>query len=319
MFVDRINILGVEMRSSAAYDVIAMRAFNRLYTRELGLLNAHLDGSPFSLSEARVLYELATSDRPTAARIGRTLRLDRAQISRTLKRFAARGLIQANADPTHGRQQLLSMTPEGALTFAALEAGTVRSISLMLDGLPSLRRHRLLAAAQAMGEALAQNGPADMHLRDLRPGDLGAVISRQALLYAEEYGWDRDYEALVARILAAFHQSFDPDRDAAWIAEIDGDMVGSVFLAHGEQPGVGKLRLLYVEPKARGAGVGGTLVNACIDRARAVGLERLELWTNSILAAARSLYVRTGFRLIEESPHHSFGHDLIGQTWSLAL
>lgn len=156
-------------------------------------------------------------------------------------------------------------------------------------------------------------------MRGLRPGDLGLVTARQAILYAEEYGWNADYEALVARILADFHRSFDPAREAAWIADMDGRMVGSVFLVSGDTPDVGKLRLLYVEPEARGAGVGKMLVAACIERAREVGYERLDLWTNSVLAAARRIYERAGFMLVDEAPHHSFGQGLVGQTWSLAL
>lgn len=161
--------------------------------------------------------------------------------------------------------------------------------------------------------------PGSVRLRGLQPGDLGLVIAHQAILYAREYGWNRDYEALVARILADFHQNFDPDREAAWIADRDGRMVGSIFLVRGGAPDVGKLRLLYVEPEARGMGVGAMLVAACVARAREAGYARLDLWTNSILVAARRVYERAGFTLVEEAPHHSFGHDLIGQTWSLAL
>ena len=161
--------------------------------------------------------------------------------------------------------------------------------------------------------------PGTLILRDPRPGDLGWVIHRQALLYAQDYGWNADYEALIARILADFQQSFDPAAEAAWIAEMDGRIVGSIFLVRGDTPDVARLRLLYVEPETRGAGVGSALVGACIDRARSVGYARLELWTNSILTAARHLYERASFVLIEEAPHHSFGKPLVGQTWSLDL
>ena len=307
------------MPSAADLEIAELRAFNRVYTRRLGLLDAHLDGSPFSLSEARVLYEIANRDQPTAAQVCRALGLDRAQISRTLKRFSARGLIEAQDDPGHGRQQLISLTPIGAAAFASLEVNTRRAIGTMLEALPATRKRRLLAAAQAMSDALTQDQSAGVRLRGLRPGDLGLVTARQAILYADEYGWNGDYEALVARILADFHEGFDSARDAAWIADLNGGMVGSVFLVHGDQSNVGKLRLLYVEPDARGSGVGALLVAACVDQARAFGYERLELWTNSVLTAARSLYVRAGFRLIEEAPHRSFGRDLVGQTWALAL
>ncbi|MGK6319143.1 bifunctional helix-turn-helix transcriptional regulator/GNAT family N-acetyltransferase [Sphingomonas sp. DT-204] len=299
--------------------VADLRAFNRLYTSRLGLLHARLDGSPFTLSEARILYEVAHRADPTAAEIARTLNVDRAQMSRTLKRLIGRGLMTAREDPAHGRQQLLSLTEEGRKAFAALEGNTRAAIGALLEGLPQIRRRRLLSAASAITRIFEAETAPTVTLRGLGPGDMGLVIARQAILYAEEYGWNSDYEALVARILADFHQSFDPARDAAWIAEIDGRMAGSIFLVRGDKPGVGKLRLLYVEPDARGAGVGKMLVAACIERARALGYERLDLWTNSVLAAARSIYVHAGFTLVEEAPHRSFGKDLIGQTWSLAL
>jgi DNA-binding MarR family transcriptional regulator/GNAT superfamily N-acetyltransferase len=300
-------------------DVAALRGFNRVYTMQLGLLDAHLDDSPFTLSEARILYELANRTDPTAAEIARVLRLDPAQISRTIKRFANRGLVTMRDDPSHGRHQLLSLTGPGRAAFAALEGNTQRAVGALLDGLPPFRRAAMLSAARTITRIFEQDTTPRPVLRGLRPGDLGMVTARQAILYAEEYGWNGDYEALVARILADFHQSFDPDRDAAWIAEMDGRMAGSIFLVHGDEPDVGKLRLLYVERDARGTGVGKMLVAACIDRARAVGYKRLDLWTNSVLSAARAIYERAGFVLVDETPHHSFGQDLIGQTWSLAL
>ena len=300
-------------------DVAALRGFNRVYTMQLGLLDAHLDDSPFTLSEARILYELANRTDPTAAEIARVLRLDPAQISRTIKRFANRGLVTMRDDPSHGRHQLLSLTGPGRAAFAALEGNTQRAVGALLDGLPPFRRAAMLSAARTITRIFEQDTTPRPVLRGLRPGDLGMVTARQAILYTGEYGWNGDYEALVARILADFHQSFDPDRDAAWIAEMDGRMAGSIFLVHGDEPDVGKLRLLYVERDARGTGVGKMLVAACIDRARAVGYKRLDLWTNSVLSAARAIYERAGFVLVDETPHHSFGKDLVGQTWSLAL
>ena len=300
-------------------DVAALRGFNRVYTMQLGLLDAHLDDSPFTLSEARILYELANRTDPTAAEIARVLGLDPAQISRTIKRFANRGLVAMRDDPSHGRHQLLSLTGPGRAAFAALEGNTQRAVGALLDGLPPFRRAAMLSAARTITRIFEQDTAPRPVLRGLRPGDLGMVTARQAILYTGEYGWNGDYEALVARILADFHQSFDPDRDAAWIAEMDGRMAGSVFLVHGDEPDVGKLRLLYVERDARGTGVGKMLVAACIDRARAVGYKRLDLWTNSVLSAARAVYERAGFVLVDETPHHSFGQELVGQTWSLAL
>jgi DNA-binding MarR family transcriptional regulator/GNAT superfamily N-acetyltransferase len=300
-------------------DVAALRGFNRIYTSRLGLLDAHLDDSPFTLSEARILYELANRPDPTAAEIARALRLDPAQMSRTIKRFANRGLVATRDDPSHGRHQLLSLTEQGRAAFAALENNTRHAIGALLDGLPPFRRAAMLSAARSITRIFQDEAPPQPMLRGLEPGDLGMVIARQAILYAEEYGWNSDYEALVARILADFHQSFDPTRDVAWIAEMDGRIAGSIFLVHGDEPDVGKLRLLYVERDARGAGVGRMLVAACVDRARAVGYKRLDLWTNSVLAAARRIYERAGFVLVDETPDHSFGKDLIGQIWSLAL
>jgi DNA-binding MarR family transcriptional regulator/GNAT superfamily N-acetyltransferase len=307
------------MKIRHGQDVATLRGFNRVYTSRLGLLDARLDDSPFTLSEARILYELANRPDPTAAEIARALRLDPAQMSRTIKRFANRGLVATRDDPSHGRHQLLSLTEQGRAAFAALENNTRHAIGALLDGLPPFRRAAMLSAARSITRIFEDEAPPQPMLRGLKPGDLGMVIARQAILYAEEYGWNSDYEALVARILADFHQSFDPTRDAAWIAEMDGQMAGSIFLVHGDKPEVGKLRLLYVERDARGAGVGWMLVAACVDRARAVGYKRLDLWTNSVLTAARRIYERAGFVLVDEAPHHSFGKDLIGQTWSLAL
>lgn len=299
-------------------DVATLRAFNRTYTARLGLLDANYDGSPFTLSEARILYELANRIDPTGAEIGRALGLDPAQVSRTLKRFTERGLVTARENPAHGRHQWLSLTDQGRAAFATLEAMTHASVGGLLDGLHPLQRARLLSAAGAITLAL-DGGEPQVALRGLRPGDLGLVASRQAALYAAEYGWNGDYEALAARILADFHQAFDPARDDAWIAEAGGRMLGSIFLVHGDQPDAAKLRLLYVEPDARGLGVGRRLVAACVARARTLGYARLDLWTNSVLTAARGLYQSAGFVLVHEETHRSFGHDLVGQTWSLDL
>ncbi|HVU31155.1 MAG TPA: helix-turn-helix domain-containing GNAT family N-acetyltransferase [Sphingomicrobium sp.] len=300
--------------------VSSLRAFNRLYTNQLGLLDSHLDGSPFTLSEARVLYELAQRSESTAAEIGRCLKMDRAQISRTLKRFTRQELVAGRADPSHGRQRLLSLTPSGRAAFEDLNARTDSAISGFLSKLGAGRSGRLVEAARSMAEVLdARSNASPITLRGLRIGDLGLVTARQAILYAEEYGWNQDYEALVAQILSDFHRDFDAARDAAWIAELGGQMVGSIFLVRGNSPDIAKLRLLYVEPHARGAGVGALLVRTCIERAKVLGYARLTLWTNSVLTSARRLYERFGFALDDERPHHSFGHDLIGQNWSLSL
>jgi DNA-binding MarR family transcriptional regulator/GNAT superfamily N-acetyltransferase len=296
-----------------------LRAFNRLYTRKLGLLNPQLDASPFSLTEARILYELAHRTDPSAAEITRALDLDPAQLSRTLKRFDARGLVETAQHPGGGRSRSIRLTTAGREAFAALDRNTHDAIAGLLRDLPAAKRETLLASARSIRQVFDDAPAAEVILRDPRPGDLGWIIHRQAVLYTQEYGWTQDYEALVAKILADFVQAFDPAREAAWIAEIDGRVVGSIFLVRGDAPEVGKLRLLYVEPDTRGRGVGAMLVQACTDRARAVGYHRLELWTNSILVAARRIYQRAGFVLVDETPHHSFGHDLVGQTWALDL
>lgn len=300
-------------------EVATLRAFNRTYTSRMGLLDTRLNKSPFTLSEARILYELANRSDPTGAEIARALGIDPAQISRTLKRFAERGLVQARDNPDHGRHQLWSLTDAGRQTFAALEQDTTAAVGALLDGLPPQRRDRLVDAARAITTIFEDDVPPRPVLRGLQPGDLGRIITRQAVLYHQEYGWNSDFEALIAGILSQFHSSFDPAREAAWIADMDGTMVGSVFLVTGDSPDVAKLRLLYVEPQARGAGVGTMLVAACIQRARQAGYQRLDLWTNSILTAAIAIYERAGFRLVDEAPHHSFGKDLVGQTWSLDL
>lgn len=298
--------------------IAELRAFNRLYTRKLGLLNPRLDDSTFSLTEARVLYEIAHRDAPSAAEITRVLDLDPAQLSRTLKRFDARGLVETAPHPDGGRSRSIRLTAAGRAAFEALDRNTHDAIAGLLQGLPTSKRETLLAAARSIGQVFDET-PSEVVLRDPRPGDLGWIIHRQAVMYAQEYGWNQDYEALVAQILADFVRSFDPAREAAWIAEIDGRMVGSIFLVRGDAPGVGKLRLLYVEPETRGRGVGAMLVQACVERARGVGYGRLDLWTNSVLTAARRLYQRAGFVLVEEEPHQAFGHDLVSQTWSLDL
>jgi DNA-binding MarR family transcriptional regulator/GNAT superfamily N-acetyltransferase len=300
-------------------DVADLRAFNRTYTRRLGLLDASYDGSPFTLSEARVLYELATRNEPVAAEIVRALGLDPAQVSRTIKRFTERGLVTARENPAHGRHLLLSLTSEGRTAFATLEANTKASVGQLIDGLHPLRRARLLEAARAINAVFEDDALPAARLRGLESGDLGMVAARQGVIYAREYGWGADHEALVAEIAAKFHQDFDPARDDAWIAQADGRMVGSIFLVRGEAPGVAKLRLLYVEPDARGMGVGGMLVEACIARARTLGYQRLDLWTVSVLAHARRLYQRAGFKLVEETTGRRFGQHLVDQIWSLDL
>lgn len=293
--------------------VETLRAFNRLYTEKLGLLRPKLDGSPYSLSEARILYELDHRGESTAADIARALRLDRAQLSRTLERFAGRELVRRRADPDHGRQQLVSLSEQGRAAFAELQDGTRRAVAELLGGVPAHHRLRLIEAAATFQCSLESAGQApQIRMRGLQPGDLGEIVARQARLYAEEYGWHGSFETLIAGIVGAFQRG----RDHAWIAELDGRWAGAVLLIAGE---TAKLRLLHVEAEARGLGIGRGLVQACIEQARTLGYTHLELWTQSVLTSAGRIYRAAGFQLVEEAPHQAFGFELMGQTWRLEL
>jgi DNA-binding MarR family transcriptional regulator/GNAT superfamily N-acetyltransferase len=300
-----------------------VRSFNRFYTREIGLLNRSLPATDLSLPEARVLYELAQAPQRgrTAAEIGRTLAMDKAHLSRIVARFLARGLAASQVSPDHRKHRLLILTDAGRKVFAAAEAAARAQVDALLKPIDASGRNRLIGAMRDIRVALSDRETADgeVSLRPLRPGDVGWIIHRQAALYTQEYGWDWTYEGLASRILGAFVAEFDASREDAWVAERAGMVVGSIFLMKGDDPGIAKLRLLYVEPKARGAGVGRRLVATCIARARELGYCQLTLWTNDILVAARGVYQAAGFRLVSEAPHHSFGHDLIGQTWTLDL
>ena len=300
-----------------------VRAFNRFYTREIGLLNRSLPATDLSLPEARVLYELAQAPQRgrTAAEIGRTLSMDKAHLSRILARFVARGLALSRVSPDHRKHRLLLLTDAGRKVFAAAEAGARAQVDALIEPIDAGGRNRLVEAMRDIRAALRDRDAegADVRLRQPRPGDVGWIIHRQAVLYAQEYGWDWTYEGLASRILGAFIAEFDAAREDGWVAERGGAVVGSIFLMKSDDPAVAKLRLLYVEPSARGAGVGRRLVAACIARARELGYHQLTLWTNDILVAARRIYQAEGFRLVSEAPHHSFGHDLVGQTWTLDL
>ncbi len=298
-----------------------VRSFNRFYTREIGLLAEHLPSSELSLAEARVLYELAQSKELTAADIIRTLGMDKAHVSRIIARFRRKHLVKSRTSPHHAKQKLLSLTATGRRLFATVNRGTNSQIEELLTRVPPDDRPRLVTSMQTIQtllkpEEVSANA---VQLRSPRVGDLGWITSRQAILYEREYGWDWTYEALVARILGEFVAQFDANREDAWIAETRGNIVGSVFLMKTEDPHTAKLRLLYVEPSARGLGVGSRLVKTCVERARELGYRTLTLWTNSVLSSARHIYEREGFFLIKEERHHSFGHNLLGQTWALNL
>ena len=300
-----------------------VREFNQFYTRQIGLLNRRLPATNLSLPEARVLYELAHAPAAgrTAAEIGRALSMDKALLSRIVGRFRARRLMQSRVSPDHGKHRLLSLTGAGRRAFAAAEAAARAQVDALLAPIGEGGRERLIEAMGDIRAALRdrEEENTNLSLRRLRPGDIGWIIHRQTVLYHQEYGWDWTYEGLASRILGAFVDEFDPAREDGWVAERGGAIAGSVFLMKSDDPAVAKLRLLYVEPSARGAGLGRTLVATCIVRARELGYRQLTLWTNDVLVAARRIYEAAGFRLVREAPHRSFGHDLVGQTWALDL
>jgi DNA-binding MarR family transcriptional regulator/GNAT superfamily N-acetyltransferase len=299
-----------------------IRSFNRFYTRRIGLLEEHLSKSPFSLVEARVLYELAKAEPGTAADLCRALDMDKAHLSRVLARLRAKGLVAAAVSPRHAKHRLLSLSTAGREAFSSLDQGARAQMNALLSPLDPSASERLTGAMRTIRSILAApSGGSDVAftLRALRVGDLGFVIHRQAAIYAEEYGWDWTFEGLIAGILDRFVANFDSSKEAAWIAERHGAIVGSIFLVRDDEPSIAKLRLLYVEPSARGLGVGAALTKACIERARGSGYRRLVLWTNDVLVSARRIYQAAGFRLIAEEKHHSFGHDLVGQNWALDL
>jgi DNA-binding MarR family transcriptional regulator/N-acetylglutamate synthase-like GNAT family acetyltransferase len=300
--------------------VDAMRRFNRFYTKQIGVLHEGLLGSQFSLTEVRVLYELAHREMPTATALAKELDLDLGYLSRILRRFETRRLVGKYASTTDGRQSLLSLTPRGRRVFAPLNARSHREVAAMLGPLSTTGQRHLLSAMATI-ERLLGDRPAPQLpylLRTHQPGDMGWIIHRHGALYAQEYGWDERFEALVAEIAAHFIQHLDPKCERCWIAERDGNIVGSVFLVKKSKT-VAQLRLLPVEPMARGLGIGNRLVSECVRFARQAGYRKIVLWTNSVLHAARHIYEETGFRLVHQEPHHSFGHDLIGETWELKL
>ena len=268
-----------------------------------------------------MLYELAQSREQTAATIIRTLNMDKAHVSRIVARFRNAGLLKSRVSPEHGKQMLLSLTVAGRRAFRKLNDGTAAQIEALVEPLTLENRQRLARNMQEIQDVLKVKPASaqDVRFRPLRVGDLGWITHRQAILYHREYGWDWTYEGLVSQILGNFCVQFDATREDAWIAEVDDQVVGSVFLMKTDDPEVGKLRLLYVEPAARGLGVGSRLVHLCIERARELSYQKLILWTNDVLVSARKIYQAEGFTLLEENRHRSFGKDLVGQNWVLDL
>jgi DNA-binding MarR family transcriptional regulator/GNAT superfamily N-acetyltransferase len=302
--------------------VEALRAFNRFYTHRIGVLEERLLQSEFSLAEARVLYEIAKNSNITASDIGRSLGLDLGYLSRILKTFERRGLLARKPSAADRRQTHLQLTAKGSKTFSSLEAKSRASVVELLKPLATQDQSRLLAAAQIMQWLVAGTRDGEprssVALRTHRPGDIGWIVHRHGEVYAQEHGWDERFEAMVAKIAAEFVENFNKARERCWIAEKDGVRVGSVMLVE-KSKFVAKIRVLLVDPDARGLGVGKLLVERCIEFARSAGYRRITLWTQSNLHAARHIYERAGFTRIARKKHRDFGVPLTGETWELTL
>ena len=299
--------------------VAAVRAFNRFYTRRIGLLQRGLLDSPYSLTQARVLYELAHAKDATATDIGDLLGLDPGYLSRILREFERGRLITRTRSRADGRASRLAVTAKGRKVFAGLNSRQSDQVARMLAPLPDDAQSDLVDSMQKIEKVLSDRvSRKKVVLRQHRPGDMGWVMFRHGVLYHQEYGWDERFESLVGEIVVNFLKKFDSVRERCWIAEIDGERVGSIFLVK-DTNSTAKLRLLLVEPTARGHGVGRLLVKECIEFARRAGYRKITLWTNSVLDAARHLYIEAGFQLVKEERHSRFGEKLVGQYWSLDL
>jgi DNA-binding MarR family transcriptional regulator/GNAT superfamily N-acetyltransferase len=302
--------------------VNAVRSFNRFYTRQIGILQEGILQTPFPLTEARILFELARHNSLTPTKLRHELGLDAGYLSRTIAHLEQQHLVARVRSEQDGRQVFLHLTPEGEQAFATLNQRSSDDVAAMLNNLPEENQQSLLEAMHSIENILDKdkksNPKSPLILRDPEPGDMGWVVYRHGLLYAREYGWDNTFEALVARIVADFVDKFNPARERCWIAEMDGEIIGSVFVVQLDET-TAKLRLLLVEPKARGLGLGTRLVEECIRFARRTGYKKLTLWTNSILLGARHIYHKTGFKIVAQENHHSFGHDLVSETWELEL
>jgi DNA-binding MarR family transcriptional regulator/N-acetylglutamate synthase-like GNAT family acetyltransferase len=307
-------------RNDLAPRVESVRRFNRFYTKQIGLLSEHILKSQFSLAEARVIYELAQREKATATEMGAELGLDAGYLSRLLAAFKKRGLISKKPSETDGRQSVIWLTDKGRKAFTELNAHSHGEVESLLGRLPQADQNRLIDAMRVIEEVLGARPEQKVSyvIRPHRPGDMGWVTHRHGVIYNEEYGWDEEFEALVAEIAAKFIRNYDPKRERCWIAERGGEIAGCIFLVKKSST-VAQLRLLLVEPSARGMGIGKRLVNECVRFARQTGYKKIALWTNSALHAARHIYEEAGFRLVKEEPHHSFGHDLVGQNWELKL
>ncbi len=299
--------------------VAAVRRFSRFYTRQLGLLRESLVETRFSLTELRVLYELAHRETVTASELAADLGLDHGYLSRILRRFGDDGLLKKTRAPNDARQSFISITAKGRKAFAPLNKGSHDQVAAMLEKLSPADQQRVVGAMAAVETLLeGPHSASPIILRPHQPGDMGWVTSAHGAIYAQEYGWDITFEALVAKVTAEFIENFDPKRERCWIAELDGERVGSVFIVKKTNE-IAKLRLLILDPKARGRGLGRRLVQECLRFAKSAGYSSMTLWTQSILTAARAIYAAEGFKLVAEEPNHSFGVDLISETWEREL
>jgi DNA-binding MarR family transcriptional regulator/GNAT superfamily N-acetyltransferase len=310
------------MKSSNSLEnqIAAVRGFSRFYTRKLGIIEPKLLDSRWTLQEARIIYEIAGRKNCTATELVRALGLDAGFLSRTLQTLQRRGIVARQPSKTDRRVTEIALTAKGRAAFAELDSRSRRDVATLLGKLATDERAAVVNAMTTIEHVLEPPAPRQTGflLRSHRPGDIGWVVSRHGALYAQEYGWDISFEALVAEIAAQFIRSYDPSREHCWIAELDGEPAGSIFLVKASDD-VAKLRLLLVDKKARGLGVGRALTEQCIRFAKDAGYNSITLWTQSILAAARGIYQRAGFQRVGEEKHHNFGVDLVGETWELKL
>ena len=310
----------ISRNSELDRQIAAVRGFSRFYTRKLGIIEPKLLDSPWTLQEARIIYEIAERQSCTATELVRALGLDAGFLSRTLRALQRRQIVARKPSKADRRVTELALTAKGRAAFAELDSRSRSVVAALLGRLDAVARAAVVNAMASIEHALEPPArqPAPFLLRSHRPGDIGWIVSRHGVLYAQEYGWDIRFEALAAEIAAQFIRSYDPSREHCWIAEIGGEPVGSIFLVKASDQ-VAKLRLLLVEKKARGLGVGRALTEQCIRFARQAGYSSITLWTQSILVVARGIYQRAGFHRVKEEKHHSFGVDLVGETWELKL
>lgn len=305
--------------------IAAVRRFNRFYTRQIGVLRKNYLDGPYSLGEMRVLYEIAQGNNLTASDIARILDLDMGYLSRLLRNFEKRGLISRKTSTADARQSHLALTARGRTIFALMEQRSQQHAASMIASLDTTQQIWIVSAMSTIESLLTGTADAKSDVRTAyalrapRAGDFGWIVSRHAELYLREYGWGDPFEGLCAQIVADFVNNFDPERERCWIAELSGENVGCVMLVKDEQPGVARLRLLLVDPKARGLGLGARLVDECVRFARAAGYTKMTLWTHSVLSAARHVYERAGFKLTSSERRHSWGKDVVAEFWDLEL